>query len=62
MAIDNTSQIDRDKSENVQREDSLLTLIAKVMVDRDLRFKEAIKDSSKNGEHSSQTTDQPDKV
>lgn len=62
MPTDNTPQIDRDESENVQRVDSLLTLIAKVMVDRDLRSKEAKKEDIDNGERSRKTSDQSDKI
>lgn len=61
MTNDNTSQIDRDKSENVQRE-SLITLIAKVMVDRDLRSKEALKEADDDGQRDGKTTNQSDKV
>lgn len=45
-STDNTSQIDRDKLESVQRLNSLLTLIAKVMVAQDLRVKEALKEKT----------------
>lgn len=62
MHIDNTPQIDQENSESVQRVDSLLTLIAKVMVDRDLRSKEALKEKNDNGECDCKTTNQPDKV
>lgn len=61
MTSDNTSQIDREKSESVQQ-NSLLTLIAKVMVDRDLRSKEAVKESIDDGEHDCKTANQSDKV
>jgi hypothetical protein len=62
MHTDNTSQIDKENPESVQRVDSLLTLIAKVMVDRDLRSKEAKKDKIDDGERDCKTTNQPDKV
>ena len=62
MPTDNTSQIDKENSESVQRVDSLITLIAKVMVDRDLRSKEAVKETDNNGEHDCKTANQSDKV
>lgn len=62
MPADNTAQIDREKLESVQRLNSLLTLIAKVMVAQDLRTKEAIKEKIADGDINCQATNQPNQV
>jgi hypothetical protein len=62
MQTDNTPQIDQENFESVQRVDSLLTLIAKIMVARDLRAKEAKKEETDDGDWDRKTTNQPDKV
>ena len=62
MHIDSTPQIDNENTERVQQVDPLLTLIAKVMVDRDLRSKEAVKEKIDDGDRDCKTTNQPDQV
>jgi len=62
MPTDSTPQIDKEDSESVQQVGSLITLIAKAMVDRDLRSKEAIEEANGNGEHNSKTQNQSNKI
>ena len=62
MHIDSAPQIDKENSKSVQRVDSLLTLIAKIMVARDLRAKEAKKEEADDGDRDCKTTNQPYKV
>lgn len=62
MHIDSTPQIDKEDFESVQQVDSLLTLIAKIMVARDLRAKEVLKDKEDDGDRDCKTTNQPDKI
>ncbi len=52
MKNGNASKIDKPDIDNVQRLDFLLTLIAKLMVDRDLRSKEALEDLETEHERS----------
>lgn len=61
MRSDSTPQIDKEKLESVQRFDSLLTLIAKIMVAQDLRGKELLKEKT-NNERDGKTTNQSDQV
>lgn len=62
MSTDNTSQIDREKLESVQRLDALLSLIAKVMLAQDLRAKELLKEETDNGELKCKATNKSNQV
>jgi hypothetical protein len=61
MKNGNASKIDKPDISNVQRLDFLLTLIAKLMVDRDLRSKEALEDLETKNDRS-ETAISPDQI
>ncbi len=62
LRTDSTPQIDKEKLESVQRINSLLTLIAKLMVAQDLRTKEAFKEKVKDEQLDGKTSNKPDQV
>ena len=62
MHTDSDMQIDNEKSESVQRLEFLLTLIAKIMIDRDLQCKKATKEKIDRGECVGATSNQTNQV
>ncbi len=60
MHVDRTPRIDSDASDSFEL-DFLLTLIAKIMLDRD-RSKEVTQEEPEHGERTSETTSQADKI